>query len=141
MYKKFVNMTQVLAEVWGPNKKQPRSQDLCTFSAKELVFTFLPPQSLYALKIISTVLPEAVACAIAFFGPDAMKHGIEVFTTGAAGCAVAPLFVLRICTFSYYYCNYLTIALHVFLVDTTHTQTHTHSHIYVCTHTHPYCNV
>jgi hypothetical protein len=83
IYAKWVNMVQVFAELWGPDNKSPRAQNIHFFQAKELVLTFIAPITLQTLLIAITGLVGTINRMRDFFElPDSVRAFLEVATTG-----------------------------------------------------------
>lgn len=83
LYAKWVNITQALAELWGPDPNCPREQNIHFFSAKKLVYTFIAPITLQTLRIAIEGLVGTIRRMRAFFSlPDHITGFLEVATTG-----------------------------------------------------------
>ena len=77
---KWVNIMQVLAEVWGSDPKKAQVQSLHNFKARELVFTFLAPETLFAMNLAVDGLHGTLERMTVFFGN--LKFAMSVATTG-----------------------------------------------------------
>ena len=77
---KWVNIMQVLAEVWGSDPKKAQVQSLHKFKARELVFTFLAPETLFAMNLAVDGLHGTLERMTVFFGN--LEFAMSVATTG-----------------------------------------------------------
>ena len=71
---------QVLAEVWGSDPKKAQVQSLHKFKARELVFTFLAPETLFAMNLAVDGLHGTLERMTVFFGN--LGFAMSVATTG-----------------------------------------------------------
>jgi hypothetical protein len=85
LYAKWVNMTQVIAEVWGPDHNKQRGQTVYTVQAKELSLAFIAPVTLQTVQIVIEGIAGTVKRVRTFFGhapTDSVVGFLDPLTTG-----------------------------------------------------------